>query len=74
MESNSLMIAHVSYTFEDQIWVAEFDEVGMVGYQGESLEKVKKLVKDGLQVFFQDKAFQIIESIKDQPDSKLLSK
>ena len=46
----------------------------MVGYQGKSLEKVKKLVKDGLQVFFQDKAFQIIESIKDQPDSKLLSK
>ena len=74
MESNSLMIAHVSYTFEDQIWVAECDEVGMVGYQGNSLEKVKKLVKDGLQVFFQDKAFQIIESIKDQPDSKLLSK
>ena len=74
MESNSLMIAHVSYTFEDQIWVARCDEVGMVGYQGESLEKVKKLVKDGLQVFFQDKAFQIVESIKDQPDSKLLSK
>lgn len=68
------MIAHVSYTFEDQNWVAECDEVGMVGYQGKSLEKVKKLVKDGLQVFFQDKAFQIIESIKDQPDSKLLSK
>ena len=74
MESNSLMIAHVSYTFEDQIWVARCDEVGMVGYQGKSLGKVKKLVKDGLQVFFQDKAFQIIESIKDQPDSKLLSK
>lgn len=74
MESNSLMIAHVSYTFEDQIWVARCDEVGMVGYQGKSLEKVKKLVKDGLQVFFQDKAFQIIESTKDQPDSKLLSK
>ena len=74
MESNSLMIAHVSYTFEDQIRVARCDEVGMVGYQGKSLEKVKKLVKDGLQVFFQDKAFQIIESIKDQPDSKLLSK
>ena len=73
LKSNPLMIAHVTYTFEDQIWVAECDEVGMVGYQGKSLEKVKKLVKDGLQVFFQDKAFQIIESIKDQPDSKLLS-
>jgi predicted RNase H-like HicB family nuclease len=74
MESNSLMIAHVSYTFEDQIWVARCDEVGMVGYQGKSLDKLKKHVSDGLQVFFQDKAFQIIESIKDQPDSKLLSK
>jgi predicted RNase H-like HicB family nuclease len=48
------MIAHVTYTFEDQIWVAECDEVGMVGYQGKSLEKVKKLVKEGLQVFFED--------------------
>ncbi len=67
------MIAHITYTFEDPIWVAECDEVGMVGYQGKSLEKVKKLVKEGLQVFFQDKAFQIVESIKDQPDSKLLS-
>ena len=46
----------------------------MVGYQGKSLDKVKKDVSDGLQVFFQDKAFQIIESIEDQPDSKLLSK
>lgn len=73
MESNSLMIAHVSYTFEDQIWVARCDEVGMVGYQGKSLDKLKKHVSDGLQVFFQDKSFQIIESIKDQPDSKLLS-
>ena len=74
MESNSLMIAHVTYTFEDQIWVAECDEVGMVGYQGKSLEKVKKLVKEGLQVFFEDQPFEVIESIKDQPDSKLLSK
>ena len=74
MESNSLMIAHVTYTFEDQIWVAECDEVGMVGYQGKSLEKVKKLVKEGLQVFFEDHPFEVIESIKDQPDSKLLSK
>ena len=63
MESNSLMIAHVSYTFEDQIWVARCDEVGMVGYQGKSLEKVKKLVKEGLQVFFEDQPFEVIESI-----------
>ena len=57
------MIAHVSYTFEDQIWVARCDEVGMAGYQGKSLEKVKKLVKEGLQVFFEDQPFEVIESI-----------
>ena len=37
------------------------------------IDKLKKHVSDGLQVFFQDKAFQIIESIKDQAESKLLS-
>lgn len=63
MESNSLMIAHITYTFEDPIWVAECDEVGMVGYQGKSLEKVKKLVDEGLQVFFEDHPFEVIESI-----------
>ena len=68
MESNSLMIAHVSYTFEDQIWVARCDEVGMVGYQGKSLEKVKKLVKKGLQVFFEDQPFEVIESIKSESE------
>lgn len=63
MESNSLKVAHVTYTFEDKTWVAECDEVGMVGYQGKSLEKVKKLVKEGLQVFFEDHPFEVIESI-----------
>jgi len=68
MESNSLMIAHVTYTFEDQIWVAECDEVGMVGYQGKSLEKVKILVNDGLQVFFENQPFEVIESIKSESE------
>ena len=68
MESNSLMIAHVTYTFEDQIWVAECDEVGMVGYQGKSLEKVKILVNDGLQVFFENQPFAVIESIKSESE------
>lgn len=63
MESNSLKIAHVTYTFEDQIWVAQCDEVGMVGYQGKSLEKVKKLVNEGLQVFFDYQPFEVVESI-----------
>ena len=63
MESNSLRIAHVTYTFEDQIWIAQCDEVGMVGYQGKSLEKVKKLVNEGLQVFFDYQPFEVVESI-----------
>jgi len=63
MESNSLRIAHVTYTFEDQIWIAQCDEVGMVGYQGKNLEKVKKLVDEGLQVFFDYQPFEVVESI-----------
>jgi predicted RNase H-like HicB family nuclease len=63
MESNSLRIAHVTYTFEDQIWVAQCDEFGMVGYQGKNLEKVKKLVDEGLQVFFDYQPFEVVESI-----------
>ena len=62
------MIAHVTYTFEDQIWVAECDEVGMVGYQGKSLEKVKILVNDGLQVFFENQPFEVIECIKSESE------
>ena len=71
MESNSLKIAHVSYTFEDQIWVAQCDEVGMVGYQGKSLEKVKNLVNEGLQVFIEDNPFQVIESITAESEFNL---
>ena len=71
MESNSLRIAHVTYTFEDQIWVAQCDEVGMVGYQGKSLEKVKKLVDEGLQVFFEDNPFEVIESITAESEFNL---
>jgi predicted RNase H-like HicB family nuclease len=74
VESNTLKIAHLTYTFEDEMWVARCKEVGMVGYQGKSLEKVKKLVNDGLQVFFEHQPFEVIEKIKNQPDSKLLSK
>jgi predicted RNase H-like HicB family nuclease len=71
MESNSLRIAHVSYTFEGQIWVAQCDEVGMVGYQGKSLEKVKNLVNEGLQVFFEDNPFEVIESITAESEFNL---
>jgi predicted RNase H-like HicB family nuclease len=71
MESNSLKIAHVTYTFEDQIWIAQCDEVGMVGYQGKSLEKVKKLVNEGLQVFFEDHPFEVIESITAESEFNL---
>ena len=71
MESNSLRIAHVTYTFEGQIWVAQCDEVGMVGYQGKSLEKVKNLVNEGLQVFFEDNPFEVIESITAESEFNL---
>jgi predicted RNase H-like HicB family nuclease len=71
METNSLKIAHVTYTFEDQIWVAQCDEVGMVGYQGKSLEKVKKLVDEALQVFFEDQPFEVIESITAESEFNL---
>jgi predicted RNase H-like HicB family nuclease len=71
METNSLKIAHVTYTFEDQIWVAQCDEVGMVGYQGKSLAKVKKLVNEGLQVFFEDHSFELIESITAESEFNL---
>ena len=71
MESNSLKIAHITYTFEDQIWVAQCNEVGMVGYQGKSLEKVKKLVDEGLQVFFEDQPFEVIESITAESEFNL---
>ena len=71
MESNSLKIAHVTYTFEGQIWVAQCDEVGMVGYQGKSLEKVKNLVNEGLQVFFEDNPFEVIESITAESEFNL---
>ncbi|NCZ77460.1 MAG: hypothetical protein EBY12_05670 [Actinobacteria bacterium] len=71
MESNSLKIAHVTYTFEDKTWVAECDEVGMVGYQGKSLEKVKKIVNDGLKVFFEDQPFEVIESITTESELNL---
>ena len=71
MESNSLRIAHVTYTFEDQIWVAQCDEVGMVGYQGKSLEKVKKLVDEGLQVFFDYQPFEVVESITAESEFNL---
>ena len=71
MESNSLRIAHVTYTFEDQIWVAQCDEVGMVGYQGKSLEKVKKQVNEGLQVFFDYQPFEVAESITAESEFNL---
>jgi predicted RNase H-like HicB family nuclease len=71
METNSLKIANITYTFEDQIWVAQCDEVGMVGYQGKSLEKVKKLVNEGLQVFFEDQPFEVIESITAESEFNL---
>jgi len=70
METTSLKIAHVTYLYEDSIWVADCKEVGMVGYQGGNLEKVKKLVTEGLQVYFEDEPFEIIEEIEGEVFTK----
>ena len=66
MGTTSLKIAHVTYTHEDSIWIADCKEVGMVGYQGRNLEKVKKLVSDGLQLYFEDQSFEIREEFVDE--------
>ena len=66
MGTTSLKIAHVTYIYEDSIWIADCKEVGMVGYQGRNLEKVKKLVSDGLQLYFEDQSFEIREEFVDE--------
>ena len=43
----------------------------LVGYQGKSLEKVKKLVNEGLEVFFEDHPFEVIESITAESEFNL---
>ncbi len=70
MGTTSLRIAHVTYIYEDSIWVADCKEVGLVGYQGQNLEKVKNLVAEGLQLYFEDKAFEIIESFENELNLK----
>lgn len=65
METNTLKIAHIDYLFEDGKWIAFCDEVGLVGYQSQSLERVKALVNEGLELYFEDKPFTIVESFKD---------
>ena len=66
MGTTSLKIAHVTYIYEDPIWVADCKEVGMVGYQGQNLEKVKNLVAEGLQLYFEDQSFAIREEFVDE--------
>jgi predicted RNase H-like HicB family nuclease len=66
MGTTSLKIAHVTYIYEDPIWVADCKEVGMVGYQGQNLEKVKNLVAEGLQLYFEDQSFEIREEFVDE--------
>ena len=66
MGTTSLKIAHVTYIYEDPIWVADCKEVGLVGYQGQNLEKVKNLVAEGLQHYFEDQSFEIREEFVDE--------
>ena len=70
MGTTSLKIAHVTYIYEDSIWVADCKEVGLAGYQGRNLEKVKKLVSAGLQLYFEDQPFEIIESFENELNLK----
>ena len=70
MGTTSLKIAHVRYIYEDPIWVALCEEVGLAGYQGRNLEKVKKLVSAGLQFYFEDQPFEIIESFENELNLK----
>ena len=70
MGTTSLKIAHVTYIYEDPIWVAFCEEVGLAGYQGRNLEKVKKLVSEGLQLYFEDQPFEIIESFENELNLK----
>jgi predicted RNase H-like HicB family nuclease len=70
MGTTSLKIAHVTYIYEDSIWVADCKEIGLVGYQGRNLEKVKKLVLEGLQLYFEDQSFEIIESFENELNLK----
>ena len=65
-----MKIAHVTYIYEDPIWVADCKEVGMVGYQGRNLEKVKNLVAKGLQHYFEDQPFEIIEYFENELNLK----
>jgi len=70
MGTTSLRIAHVTYIYEDSIWVADCKEVGLVGYQGQNLEKVKNLVAEGLQLYFEDQPFEIIECFENELNLK----
>jgi hypothetical protein len=65
-----MLTAHVTYIYEDPIWVAVCEEVGLAGYQGRNLEKVKKLVSEGLQYYFEDQSFEIIESFENELNLK----
>jgi hypothetical protein len=66
MGTTSLKIAHVTYIYEDSIWVADCKEIGLIGYQGRNLEKVKKLVLEGLKLYFEDQSFGIHEEFVDE--------
>ncbi len=65
MAADSLNNVHIKYLYEDGYWIASCNEVGLVGYQGRDLPTVKKLVLDGLQLYFNDKSFTLIESVSE---------
>ena len=55
----------VDFYKDGKNWDANCQEVGLVGYQGRDLPTVKKLALDGLQLYFNDKSFTLIESVSE---------
>jgi predicted RNase H-like HicB family nuclease len=59
-----IITLNVEYFFEDNNWIARCDEVGLVGYQNKDLNKVKRLVREGIQLHTNGLPSQLIELIQ----------
>ena len=59
-----IITLNIEYFFEDGEWVASCDEVGLVGYQNQDLNEVKRLVREGIQLHTNGLPFQLIELIQ----------
>jgi hypothetical protein len=59
-----IITLNIEYFFEDGVWIARCDEVGLVGYQHKDLVEVKSLVMEGMKLHANGQPFEIIESIE----------